>query len=131
MQTGTEPAGFWKQMLYSATKFAMHGFQQGLRFELPKNIKLTCLYPIATDTGFFKAANEKVFEKPFPVQSPEHVAKKMVAGLERGAKAVNPSALFSLSGVLFSIVPPVKSVYLKLENNKLKRFVEDKVKIKK
>ena len=117
--------------LYSATKFAMHGFQQGLRFELPKNIKLTCLYPIATDTGFFKAANEKVFEKPFPVQSPEHVAKKMVAGLERGAKAVNPSALFSLSGVLFSIVPPVKSVYLKLENNKLKRFVEDKVKNKK
>ena len=117
--------------LYSASKFAMHGFQEGLRFELPKNIKLTCLYPIATDTGFFKAANEKEFEKPFPVQKPEHVAKKMVGGLEKGAKAVNPSKLFTLSGVLFAIAPPVKSVYLKLEKNKLTRFVEDKVRIKK
>ena len=117
--------------LYSATKFAMHGFQQGLRYELPKNIKLTCLYPIATDTGFFKAANDKVFEKPFPVQKPEHVAKKMVEGIEKHAKAVNPSALFTLSGVLFNILPPVKSAYLKLEKNKLKRFVEGKVRIKK
>lgn len=117
--------------LYSASKFAMHGFQQGLRYELPKNIKLTCLYPIATDTGFFAAANEKVFEKPFPVQKPEHVAKKMVEGIEKGAKFVNPSALFTLSGVLFSIAPPVKSVYLQLEKNKLKRFVEGKVRIKK
>ena len=109
--------------LYSASKFAMHGFQQGLRFELPKNIKLTCLYPIATDTNFFAAANEKPFEKPFPVQSPQHVAKVMVKGLEKGKKFVNPSKLFSLSGILFSIFPPIKSVYLKLEKNKLKRFL--------
>ena len=44
--------------IYSASKFAMQGFQEGLRFELPKNVKLTCLYPIATDTGFFKKAAE-------------------------------------------------------------------------
>lgn len=109
--------------LYSASKFAMHGFQQGLRYELPKNIKLTCLYPIATDTNFFKAANEKPFEKPFPVQDPKHVAKKMVEGLENGAKAVNPSKLFTLSSLLFAICPPIKSVYLQLEKNKFKRFL--------
>lgn len=112
--------------LYSASKFAMHGFQQGLRYELPDNIKLTCLYPIATDTNFFKAANEKPFEKPFPVQSPAHVAKKMVKGLERGAKSVNPSKLFTLSGVLFAICPPIKAIYLKLEKNKLNRFLGNK-----
>ena len=60
--------------IYSASKFAMQGFQEGLRFELPKNVKLTCLYPIATDTGFFKKAAEgsgrKITERPFPVQSP-------------------------------------------------------------
>lgn len=109
--------------LYSASKFAMHGFQQGLRYELPQNIKLTCLYPIATDTNFFKAANEKPFEKPFPVQSPAHVAKQMVKGIEKGKKAVNPSKLFTLSGVLFAICPPIKSVYLKLEKNKFNRFL--------
>lgn len=110
--------------LYSASKFAMHGFQEGLRFELPKNIKLTCLYPIATDTNFFKAANPKEFEKPFPVQKPEHVAKKMVEGLEKNKKSVNPSKLFSLSTVLFGVLPPVKSVYLALEKGKLNRFLK-------
>lgn len=110
--------------LYSASKFAMHGFQQGLRYELPKNIKLTCLYPIATDTNFFKAANEKPFEKPFPVQSPQHVAAKMVDGLEKGAKTVNPSKLFTLSLGLFAVLPPVKATYLQLEKNKFKRFLK-------
>lgn len=109
--------------LYSASKFAMHGFQEGLRYELPKNIKLTCLYPIATDTNFFKAANEKEFEKPFPVQQPSHVAKQMVKGIEKGKKAVNPSKLFTLSGILFTICPPIKSIYLKLEKNKFNRFL--------
>ena len=109
---------------YSASKFAMEGFQQGIRFELPKNIKLTCLYPIATDTNFFAAANDVVFERPFPVQSPAVVAKKMVKGLEKGKKSVNPSFLFTLSGILFTILPPVKKVYLKLEKNKFKRFAK-------
>ncbi len=108
---------------YSATKFAMEGFQQGIRFELPKNMKLTCLYPIATDTGFFAAANEVEFERPFPVQSPRVVAKKMVKALEKGKKSVNPSFLFTLSGVLFAICPPIKSVYLGLEKAKFKRFL--------
>lgn len=110
--------------LYSASKFAMHGFQQGLSFELPKNIKLTCLYPVATDTNFFKAANTKEFEKPFPVQQPEHVARKMYDGLEKGAKTVNPCKLFALSEVLFILCPPIKSAYLFLEKNKLLRFLK-------
>ena len=109
---------------YSASKFALEGWQQGIRFENPKNIKLTCLYPIATDTGFFKAANEVDFEKPFPVQSPRVVAKKMVAALEKGKKSCNPSGLFTLSGVLFSVCPPIKSTYLALEKQKFNRFAK-------
>ena len=109
---------------YSASKFAMEGFQQGIRFELPKNMKLTCLYPIATDTNFFAAANEVEFERPFPVQSPKVVAKKMVKALEKAKKSVNPSFLFTLSGVLFTVLPPVKSVYLALEKGKLRRFAK-------
>ena len=80
--------------LYSASKFAVQGFQQALRLELPENIGLTCLYPVATDTGFFKAAAEgkhkTIRRKPFPVQKPAHVAKAMVKGLARGKKTVNP-----------------------------------------
>ena len=109
---------------YSASKFAMEGFQQGIRFELPENMKLTCLYPIATDTNFFATANKVEFERPFPVQSPKVVAKKMVKALEKGKKSVNPSFLFTLSEVLFTVLPPVKSVYLGLEKAKFKRFLK-------
>ncbi len=117
--------------LYSASKFAMQGFQQGLRYELPSNVSLTCLYPIATDTGFFKKAVEgqdgKVIrERPFPVQKPQHVAKCMVRGLEHKRKFVNPSKLFTFAQFLFAICPPIKWVYLKLEKNKLDRFEAQK-----
>lgn len=108
--------------LYSATKFALHGFQQAIRLEKPKNLTVTCLYPIATDTNFFQVAAPVEFEKPFPVQRPEVVARKMVAGLESGKKFVSPSPLFSVSKVLMGVCPPVRAVYWKLETDKLERF---------
>lgn len=108
--------------LYSATKFALNGFQQAMRYEKPNNMKLTCLYPIATNTNFFKVANPVEFEWPFPVQQPQVVARKMVAALEAGKKYVFPSALYSFSKVLMGVCPPVRTVYLTLENNKLERF---------
>lgn len=108
--------------LYSASKFALQGFQEAIRLEKPKNLQLTCLYPIATDTNFFKVANEVEFEKPFPVQKPDIVARKMVDGIESGKKFVSPSGLFQLSKVLMGICPPVRTVYWQLEKNKLTRF---------
>ena len=111
--------------LYSATKFALHGFQQAIRIEKPNSLKLTCLYPVATDTNFFKVAAPIPFEKPFPVQKPEVVARKMVAGLEKGSKSVSPSVLFSVSKVLMALAPPVRTIYWKLENAKLERFKKE------
>ena len=108
--------------LYSSTKFALQGFQEAIRLEADKNLQITCLYPIATDTNFFKVANEADFEKPFPVQKPDIVARKMVDGIEKGKKFVSPSGLFQLSKVLMGVCPPVRTVYWKLEKNKLDRF---------
>ncbi|MCR5207357.1 MAG: SDR family NAD(P)-dependent oxidoreductase [Eubacterium sp.] len=108
--------------LYSATKFGLHGFQEAIRLEKAKNLQLTCLYPVATDTNFFKVANEVEFEKPFPVQQPDVVARKMVNGIESGKKFVSPSFLFGVSKVLMGVCPPVRTVYWKLEGNKLDRF---------
>lgn len=110
--------------LYSASKFAVEGFQQAVRLELDKNIQLTCLYPVATDTNFFKTANPVEFEKPFPVQKPAHVAKAMVKGIEKGKKSVFPSKLFLLSKILMTVCPPIKTVYRSMENKKLTRFKE-------
>ncbi|MBO4338559.1 MAG: SDR family NAD(P)-dependent oxidoreductase [Clostridia bacterium] len=110
--------------VYSATKFALHGFQQGIRLEMPKNVTLTCLYPVATNTNFFKVANPVEFEKPFPVQQPDVVARKMVKGIEKGKKTVSPCFLFALSKVLMGICPPVRTFYWYLEKRKLERFKE-------
>lgn len=108
--------------LYSASKFAMHGFQQALRFELPANIQLTCLYPVATNTNFFKAANRVEFDKPFPVQEPTVVARKMVAGIEKGKRTVSPCALFGFSQQLMKFAPFVRTAYWAMENRKFKKF---------
>lgn len=116
--------------LYSSSKFAVQGFQQALRTEMPKNIKMTCLYPVATNTNFFKAAVEGqdkvITQKPFPVQNPKHVAKAMVRGIERKRKYVNPCKLFSFAQVLFAICPPVRSIYWALEKKKLDNFIAQK-----
>lgn len=111
--------------IYSASKFAMQGFQEGIRLEMPKNVQLTCLYPVATDTGFFKAANEIEFKKPFPVQQPDVVAKKMVEGIEKGKKTVSPCALFSFAEQLMKFAPFVRNIYWGLEKKKFNEFKEN------
>ena len=109
--------------LYSASKFGLEGFQEGIRLEMPKNMKFTCLYPVATDTNFFiTAADGILFEKPFPVQNPVTVAKKMYKGIEKGKKKVSPCILFGVSKVLMTIFPPARTIYWKLEKAKLNRF---------
>ena len=108
--------------IYSSSKFALNGFQQAIRLEKPDNLQITCLYPVATDTNFFKVANALEFEKPFPVQKPSHVARKMIEGIEAGKSKVSPCGLFGFAKVLMGVVPPVRTVYWKMETAKLERF---------
>jgi short-subunit dehydrogenase len=108
--------------IYSSSKFAMHGFQQGVRLEKPDNVQLTCLYPVATNTNFFRVANDIQFKKPFPVQEPELVAKKMVEGIESGKSKVSPCLLFDISKILMGIIPPVRTIYWGLEKKKFAEF---------
>lgn len=108
--------------IYSASKFAMQGFQEGIRLELPKNVQLTCLYPVATDTGFFKVANEIEFKKPFPVQTPDVVARKMVKGIEKGKKTVSPCPLFGIAKVLMKFFPFIRNLYWAMEKRKFEEF---------
>ena len=117
--------------LYSASKFALQGFQQAIRLEKPDNLQMTCLYPVATDTNFFKVANDVEFEKPFPVQKPDVVARKMVRGIEKGKKSVSPCGLFALSKVLMTICPPIRTIYWALEKAKLTRFEKKRAAMKK
>ena len=113
--------------LYASTKFAMKGFQQAVRMEAPENLKITCVYPVATRTNFFEVggAGHKV-EQPFPVQTAEAVAKAAIRGVEKGKKQVYPCPIYLPSRFLMNLLPPVKNMYLKSQYKMLLRFLERK-----
>ena len=113
--------------LYASTKFAMKGFQQAIRIESPKNLRITCVYPVSTKTNFFEVggAGHKV-EQPFPVQTAEEVAKAAIRGVEKGRKSVYPCSVYLPSRFLMNVLPPVRSIYLKSQHNMLLRFLERK-----
>lgn len=106
--------------LYSASKFALVGFEQAIRLEKPDNLSVTCLYPVATNTNFFKAGggDGEGFRRPFPVQEPSVVAHKVVRGIEKGKKQVSPCPLFGVSRVLMAVCPPVRTLYWRIEKKK-------------
>ena len=111
--------------VYSASKFAMNGFRQGIMLEKPKNLQLTCLYPVATDTNFFRTSAPIRYKKPFPVQDPAMVARKMVAGIENGKNKVSPCGLFTFAKILMGVIPPVRTVYWGLEKRKFNEYLQN------
>ena len=110
--------------LYAATKFAMKGFQQAIRFETPKNLQITCVYPVSTKTNFFKVGGEgRKVEIPFPAQTPDKVAKAVVKGVNRLRDHIYPCPVYLPSKALMNTLPPVRTLYLKAQQGKLHRFV--------
>ena len=111
--------------LYAASKFAMKGFQQAIRDETPKNLQISCVYPVSTKTNFFKVGGGGVkMEPPFPVQAPEAVGKAVVKGVAKLKKHIYPCPVYLPSKLLMTAVPPVKALYMQAQKGKLKRFVK-------
>ncbi len=111
--------------LYAASKFAMKGFQQAIRDETPKNLQISCVYPVSTKTNFFKVGGGGIkMEPPFPVQAPEKVGKAVVKGVDKLKKHIYPCWVYLPSKVLMNAVPPVKKLYIQAQKGKLRRFVK-------
>lgn len=100
--------------LYSATKGALKNFAESYYYELNKNQILSVVYPIATITNFFN--NAQAEHIPFPTQTAEVVARKIIKGIEKNKKRIFPSLLFRVSLVLFSVFPFIKKFYLCTQN---------------
>ena len=109
--------------IYTASKYALAGFEEAVRLEKPKNLQFTCVYPVATNTNFFKAGGGggRGYMRPFPVQEPSVVAKKVVAGIEKGKKQIYPCCLFRISQLLMGHFPPIKYAYWFIEKKKQDR----------
>lgn len=96
--------------LYSATKAALLRFVEAVRLELDDARKLMIVFPIATQTRFFQAASDST-PIPWPVQSPEVVARKIVAGILKDRKNIFPSRLFQSILFLDRFQPLIRFLY--------------------
>lgn len=97
---------------YSATKFAQLGLSEALRVELkPKNIAVTSVHPIGTDTEFFQTAAKLsggATPHPSPVevrQSALAVARKMIKAIERPRPEVWPMRISRWGLSLATLMP--------------------------
>jgi short-subunit dehydrogenase len=81
---------------YVASKFALVGFSEALRMELRRDgIHVTCVCPIGTETEFFDREENRlgVPGRRGPIQSAEHVARRIVAALRRPRAEIHPYPL--------------------------------------
>ncbi len=94
---------------YSATKFAQVGLAECVRAELRDTpIKLSIVYPISTDTEFFKVMTEHsgfATRASGPRQSPDDVAQAIAAALERPVPEIYPQRIAKGLAVLNAIAP--------------------------
>jgi len=98
--------------LYSGTKAAIDRFAEGLRFELEDPRQLVMVYPIATRTNFFNAANaQRPPPVPWPSQTPRAVAKAALRGVLHNQKTVYPSFLYRIMRLLDRFLPFSRRIY--------------------
>ncbi len=105
---------------YSATKAAVATFVKGFRHELSKGQHAHIVYPVATQTNFFKVSGQT--HRSWMVQTPRHVAKKIVNGIKRHHHQIYPSWIFRLTHAL---MPCLLNVYLRRERKLLLRHSEN------
>lgn len=106
--------------VYGGTKAAIDRFSQSYRFEIPSNGHLMVVYPIATRTAFFRTANHGT-PVPFPSQTADHVAKRIIDGLKRDAKTVFPSRLFWVG---WHFLPFWRGIYQRIEARRFRRWLK-------
>lgn len=96
--------------VYGATKAAVASYIQSIRFELSKGQFAHVVYPAATSTNFFTVSGQP--HRSWFVQSPQHVAQRIVKGLESNRLDIYPSRLFRFFDAL---LPMALRIYTQRE----------------
>lgn len=97
---------------YVISKFALRGHSEALRAELADQpqIQVCTLFPYAIDTPHFQVGANLVGRKPHampPVQSPEHVARELVALAERPRRELHVPRIAAVGLALHALFPRV------------------------
>lgn len=113
--------------LYSASKFGLNGFQQGIRLEKPETMKMTCIYPVSTQTNFATVAgNGEPVALPEPVQPVDEVADAVVDGIDKCKESVYPCKIYPASKAVFTISKAARAFYWESEAKKFRAYLESK-----
>jgi len=107
--------------LYVATKFAVNGGMKSIQYEVPGNVILSIIYPVATRTRFFERAGTSI-DKSGPVQSSEACARAILKGIKEDQKKIYPYRLWPFVYFMLGIFPFVKHFILKILNKELQRI---------
>jgi len=106
---GIVGAPYWTA--YCATKFALRGFSQALRQELPSSIHVSAVFPGFTDTPLFQHAANYAGRAVKPVTSgggispPERVADVILRLAERPRPEVTVGGTSRLTRLLRALAP--------------------------
>lgn len=97
-----------KSAIYSATKFAVVGYSNGLRLELrPYDVHVTTVNPGPIATGFFKAAGALDYLKSVDaiVLDPQKLAKRIVNAFHRPVREINAPAVMAVAATGYTLFP--------------------------
>lgn len=99
-----------KSAIYSATKFAVVGYSDGLRLELkPHHVRVTTVNPGPIDTAFFDVAgaNDYLKRVNWIVLDPQKLAKRVVASFHRPVREINTPLLMAVGAKVYHLMPHV------------------------
>ena len=110
--------------LYAATKAALDAFASAYRMESDAG-HLLLVYPIATKTAFFDntGSNPPI---PWPTQSPQRVAAKIMDGIRSKKRSIVPSKTFRCMYLVDRFIPGLFPMYLKWEKFRFRNWLKRK-----
>ncbi|WP_461224110.1 SDR family NAD(P)-dependent oxidoreductase [Lacticaseibacillus suihuaensis] len=99
-----------KSAVYSATKFAVVGYSNGLRLELrPFGVRVTTVCPGPIDTAFFDVAQANAYlaKVNWIVLDPDRLAARIVRAFNHPVREINAPAVMSLAANFYTLAPHV------------------------
>lgn len=97
-----------KSAIYAATKFAVVGFDNGLRLELkPFGVQVTTVNPGPINTNFFKVANATAYQQSVQAIAldPDKLAKRVVRAIGHPVREINAPTFMAIAAKGYTLMP--------------------------
>ena len=99
-----------KSAVYAATKFAVVGFDNGLRLELkPFGVKVTTVNPGPINTNFFKVADATAYQRSVQAIAldPNRLAQRIVRAMGHPVREINAPRFMAIAAKGYTLMPHV------------------------